>query len=75
MEDFKEKYDDLINKGYLINFYEEEREYKIAGNYHVFCVSIRKNGKIIINHFSKKSYREALIVAYELLEIRSRFVK
>ena len=71
MEDFKEKYDDLINRGYLINFYEEDRDYKITGKYHAFCVSIKKNGKAVLNYFSKKSCEEALIVAHELLEIRN----
>ncbi|MGA9291173.1 MAG: hypothetical protein WCE54_18795 [Ignavibacteriaceae bacterium] len=74
MEDFKEKYDDLINKGYLIDFYEEERDFKITGKYHAYCVSIKKNGKIMLNHFSRKSCEEALIVAHELLEIKNRYL-
>lgn len=75
MQDFKDKYDDLINRGYLINFYEEDRNYKITGKYHAFGVTIKKNGKNVLNHFSKKSCEEALIVAHELLEIRNRYVR
>jgi hypothetical protein len=71
MEDFKEKYDYLINRGYLIDFYEEDRNYKITGKYHAFCVSIKKNDKVVLDHFSKKSCEEALIVVHELLEIRN----
>ena len=74
MKDFKEKYDDLINRGYLIDFYEEDRDYKITGKYHAFCVSIKKNGRNVLNHFSKKSCEEALIVAHELLEIKNRYL-
>ncbi len=73
MIDFKEKYDDLINRGYLIDFYEEDRELKITGKYHAFCVSIKKKDKVVLNHFSKKSCEEALIVAHELLEIRNQY--
>jgi hypothetical protein len=72
MEDFKEKYDDLINRGYLIDFYEEDRNYPITGEYKAFCVSIKKEGKIVLNHSSKRSCKEALIVAHELLEIMNR---
>ena len=75
MIEFKEKYDDLINKGYLIDFYEEDRDYKITGKYHAFCVSITKKDKVVLNHFSKKSCEEALIVAYELLEIKNRYLR
>ena len=75
MEDYKDKYDELISKGYLINLFEEDRNYEITGRFHAFCVSISKNGKTVLNHFSRKSYREALIIANELLEIRHRYVK
>ncbi|MEJ2615807.1 MAG: hypothetical protein P8Z35_12685 [Ignavibacteriaceae bacterium] len=71
MLNFKEKYDDLVNRGYLIDFYEEDRNYKITGKYHAFCVSIKKNGKVVLKHFSKKSSGKALIVSHELLEIRN----
>ena len=74
MEDFKNKYDDLINKGYLIDFYEEDKDYKITGKYHVFCVSIKKKDKVVLNHYSKKSCEEALMVAHELLEIKNRYL-
>jgi len=70
LEDYKEKYYDLINKGCLIYFYEEDREDKLTGSFHAFCVSIRKNGKTILNLYSKRSFKEALIVAHEILEVR-----
>ena len=73
MEDFKEKYDDLINHGYMIDLYEEDREFKITGKYNAYCVSITKNGEKVLNHFSKKSCKEALIIAHELIEIKNRY--
>jgi hypothetical protein len=63
MEEFKDKYDSLISKGYLIELYEQDREYGKTGIFHAFCISIMKDGKNVLNHFSRKSYREALIVA------------
>ena len=74
METYEEKYNDLINRGYLIDFYEEDKDYKITGKYHAFCVSIRKNGKYVLKHFSNESFEAALIVAHELLEIRNRYI-
>jgi hypothetical protein len=69
MLNFKEKYDDLINRGFIVEFYEEDRNYPITGNYHAFCVSIKKNGETVLNHYSEKSHEQALIVAHEFIEI------
>ena len=66
MLNYKEKYDNLIDRGYLIDFYEEERDYKVTGKYHAFCVPIKKKDKVELNHYSKGSYEKALIVALSL---------
>jgi hypothetical protein len=73
MEDFKEKFDDLIMRGYLLEFYEEDRDYPITGKYKAFCVAIKKEGKLVLNHSSRESSQAALIVAHKLLEIMHRY--
>ncbi len=69
MKGFKEKYDDIVNKGYVIDLYEEERNFPITGKYKAYCVSIKKYDKVILNHYSKKSTEDALIVAHEMMQI------
>jgi hypothetical protein len=60
MENFKEKYDDLIKRGFVIEFYEENIDYRIAVKYKAFCVSIKKNGKTIFKSFFKKIIRRSI---------------
>jgi stalled ribosome rescue protein Dom34 len=69
MEDYKEKYDDLIKRGFTIDFHEEDRNYPMTGPYHAFCVTIKKNDKIIKEGFSKTSHEHALILAHRSMEI------
>jgi hypothetical protein len=69
MEDFKEKYDDLIKRGFTIDFHEEDRNYPITVPYHAFCVTIKKNGEIIKEGFSKTSHEQALLVAHKYMKI------
>ena len=68
MNDFKEKYDNLIKRGYSIDFYEEDRDFPITGKYKAYCVSIKKNDKEVLKHFSKESTEHALVNAYELIK-------
>ena len=68
MNDFKEKYDDLIKRGYSIDFYEEDRDFPITGKYKAYCVSIKKNDKEVLKDFSKESTEHALVNAYEMIK-------
>ena len=68
MNDFKEKYNDLIKRGYSIDFYEENRDFPITGKYKAYCVSIKKNDKEVLKHFSRESTENALVNAYEMIK-------
>jgi hypothetical protein len=69
MDEYQEKYDDLIKRGFTIEFHEEDRNYPMTGRYHAFCVSIKKNGEIIKERFSETSHEHALILAHGSMEI------
>ena len=68
MEDFESKFNDLINKGYDINFYEDE-------NYNLFTqkpekvyyVLIKKDGDELFRFPSRISYKTAFLNVYNLI--------
>jgi hypothetical protein len=68
MEDFQAKYDDLLNRGYDISFYENENYNLFTQNLEkVFYVSIKKDGSELFHFPSRISSKEAFLNAYNLI--------
>ena len=68
MEDFNVKYDDLINRGYDISFYENENYNLFTKNPEkIYYVSIKKNGSELFHFPSRLSYKVAFLNAYNLI--------
>ena len=40
----------------------------MTGKYKAYCVSIKKNNKEVLKHFSEKSTELALVNAYEMVK-------
>ncbi len=59
MEDFKEKYDDLLKRGYDIGFYENENYNLFTKTLEkVYYVSIQKDGRELFHFPSRISRRK-----------------
>ena len=68
MEDFQAKYDDLLNRGYDISFYENENYNLFTQNLEkVFYVSIKKDGSELFHFPSRISSKKAFLNAYNLI--------
>ena len=67
MEDFSNKFNDLLNRGYEINFNKKDEESKLTGKQTIYSVIINKNGKKILSFPSKISSEEALCNAYNII--------
>jgi hypothetical protein len=68
MEDFNEKYNDLLNRGYEISFYENENYNLFTQNPEtVYYVSIKKEGTELFHFPSRLSYKTAFLNAYNLV--------
>ena len=68
MEEFKEKYEDLLKRGYDISFYEKDNfNHFIKRQEKIYYVSFKKNGKELFHFPSRISSKEALLNAYNLV--------
>ncbi len=68
MEDFDAKYQDLINRGYDIIFYENENYNLFTQNPEkLYYVSIKKDGEELFHFPSRLSYKVAFTNAYNLI--------
>jgi len=67
MEDFNEKFNDLLNRGYEINFNKKNEESKLTGKQTIYHVIIKKDGEKILSFPSKISSEEALCNAYNVI--------
>ena len=74
MEDFKVKYDDLLNRGYDISFYENENYNLFSKTLEkVYYVSIKKDGKELFHFPSRISSQKAFLNAYNQIPKVERF--
>jgi len=68
MDEFNTKYEDLINRGYEISFYENENYNLFTQNPEkVYYVSIQKAGYELFHFPSRISSRAAFLNAYNLM--------
>ncbi len=67
MDDFNEKYNDLLKRGYEICFNKKDEESRIAGKQTIYHVIIKKDGRKILSFPSKNSSEEALCNAYDII--------
>ena len=68
MDDFEAKFNDLINRGYDISFYEDENYNLFTQNPEkVYHVLIKKEGKDLFRFPSRISYKTAFLNAYNLI--------
>ena len=68
MEDFEAKFNDLINRGYDISFYEDENYNLFTQNPEkIYYVSIKKDGDELFRFPSRLSYKTAFLNAYNLM--------
>ena len=42
----------------------------MTGKYKAYCVSIKKNDKEVLKHFSRESTENALVNAYEMVNFK-----
>jgi len=67
MEINDKRFEDLINRGFHIRFYKEERNYPMTGKYTAYCIALEKNGQTKVDHFSLKSHEVAFNLVCDLL--------
>ena len=74
MEDFKEKFEDLLKRGYDISFHAEDNNNQFTKNQEkIYYVSIKKNGKEFFRFPSRISSLEAFVNAYNFLPKAEEF--
>ena len=65
MEDFEAKFNDLINRGYDISFYEDENYNLFTQNPEkVYYALIKKDGEDLFRFPSRISSEQALLAGY-----------
>ena len=68
MEDFDAKFNDLINRGYDISFYEDENYNLFTQNPEtVYYVMVKKDGDELFRFPSRISYKRAFFNVYNLI--------
>ncbi len=67
MNDFNEKYNDLLKRGYEISFDKKNEKSRLTGTQIIYYVMIKKEGKKILSFPSKASSEEALCRAYNMI--------
>ena len=68
MEDFEAKFNDLINRGYDISFYEDENYNLFTQNPEiVYYVLVKKDGDDLFRFPSRISYKRAFLNVYNLI--------
>lgn len=71
MIDFNEKYEDLIERKYQVNFHEND--IIMSGKSKTFGVTIRKDGKNVLDQFSDISSEEALCNAHKIIQVIEKY--
>ena len=71
MIDFNEKYIDLIERKYHVVFHEND--VIMTDKYKTYGVTIRKNGKNILNQYSDISSEDALCNAHKIIQVIEKY--
>ena len=73
MIDFNEKYKDLIERKYHVDF--DENDVIMTGKYKTFGVTIRKDGKNILKQYSDISSEDALSNAHKIVQVIEKYME
>ena len=74
MEGYKEQFDSLLNRGYRVTLFKEERDTPSSGKYTAFCVMVKKEGEEI-KHTSRISIFAALKEVMSVVNVMEQLYK